>query len=1259
MDILNKKEGSFYSNKILVVSVFLMIVLGIVLLVHGTEGDTPTIKFISPSANNTVTTDTTYLINITFNASFTGNTNVTLDNSSINVTINSIVYNYSNMTCIDVEGEDSMTCNFTTTSLPNGTFNIVANARDNGTATSTVTLSNLTVYTGPPKILNITMSDPSPTKAGNVNFTFVFDRLMNTSLNVSMNISLATAGYVFNATNGSIKALHFDDAYTQNGPELTSTLIINVTLPLDRGNSTDGKAYVNISGAKDIASNSMEQNDTYTFVLDTVAPEVNLLTTNYINQSDLLLVFNFTDNLSTTAHCQLYLNSTLNNTNTSADNGTAINISMVRTENSELNWTIWCNDTANNMGYATVNRTVSFDNVAPVLASTAVFPQAGYYINSTGSTLANITATDALTGIKTTSTDSWITAYIGNSRILANYTVDEGIKTLNVSGTLLSLRLIANLSKLGIGLPENEPIVYEIYARDHAGNLANLSTTFYIDDTPPTVGAASLDASSYTQGDNLTISVQVNDTYAGVNRTNMTVFYINVTNVTGGSNIGAVDMVCPPAVAASVSCNFTYNTSLIPLGSYRVNGTIVAYDNAKVSSELQANNGNGTFALDFVVTDAGTPILSYITTNLTRVVKDVLAVVEINLTVNDSSGVDAIWATYGDNSSTVETHMFHEDGGVTDTSISILGGNCTILANSSGGTVRNNTLNITLHANDTTGSSTTLIISVIVENDPINVSSFTVSTKPYENGTIKINTTVFSWYGSPAVEFNITNTSVTDNGLSVTADCSLLDRAEKLYSCVNTTALTTNTETSTHSTIPLIAGNTSTVSVTNASQGSNSNDATLPSGISATVYANQTIHPIIGANLTVTFSDSGNFTTGINSLTVSSAVQDVVITGAELNGTVITLSSVNATAITNFTVDALPANHSFSNGTNFSYVQASLTTAVGTLLTAMVIQPQVNNASTFGDNLHTIAFNCTALNVLCNSSTRVYRAPFNITTNTTVSNTWTALAAPTLTNSSSGDVILTVTTSTFSIFALIIPPTAAADEDDDEEAASSSGGGGGGGAISSVTTAAASKTQVWTKLNKGSVALMNILNDQIAISKVKFTVQGPLDKPEMMVASLKEKPAEVSSASVAVYQYLEITTENIASTDIGDAYIEFSVDKSWLTTNGVSRADVVLLRYADGRWNELPTSFVREDGGVHYRATTGGFSYFAIGAKEGAEVTPAEEAAEEGITEPTGEAVTEPTGEEAKPMGMTTVLIIIAAIVVILIIIYSATKKKK
>ena len=201
----------------------------------------------------------------------------------------------------------------------------------------------------------------------------------------------------------------------------------------------------------------------------------------------------------------------------------------------------------------------------------------------------------------------------------------------------------------------------------------------------------------------------------------------------------------------------------------------------------------------------------------------------------------------------------------------------------------------------------------------------------------------------------------------------------------------------------------------------------------------------------------------------------------------------------------------------------------------------------------------------------------------------------------------------------------------DSAASSGSGVSGSGGGSSAGVTGQFGK-EVWASINAGETATVEVANGVVGVTEVSFVVPSTVYGTWVKVAKVDGLPSTVASFSGKVYKQIEIT-KGVTLTDdkIKNAAVDFKVEKTWLTEKGLTQNQVAIYRFADGKWNELVTAFVKDDGAfVHYTATTPGFSYFIIGEKgvgaAAAEVPAGEVAGEVPAGEVAGEV---PAGEVA------------------------------
>jgi len=149
--------------------------------------------------------------------------------------------------------------------------------------------------------------------------------------------------------------------------------------------------------------------------------------------------------------------------------------------------------------------------------------------------------------------------------------------------------------------------------------------------------------------------------------------------------------------------------------------------------------------------------------------------------------------------------------------------------------------------------------------------------------------------------------------------------------------------------------------------------------------------------------------------------------------------------------------------------------------------------------------------------------------------------------------------------------------------------------------------------------------------------------PKLMVTVKKATPSAAAPPTGDIYEYIEINLYWANPNDIESAAVVFTIPADWLREHGMTPEDVRLMRCVDGVWQTLETEVVGEESGLYrFRATTPGFSTFAIAAAPENVTTAAETNATTGeetnvttnvTTEVTTEATTVPaTTTPAAPL---------------------------
>jgi PGF-pre-PGF domain-containing protein len=118
----------------------------------------------------------------------------------------------------------------------------------------------------------------------------------------------------------------------------------------------------------------------------------------------------------------------------------------------------------------------------------------------------------------------------------------------------------------------------------------------------------------------------------------------------------------------------------------------------------------------------------------------------------------------------------------------------------------------------------------------------------------------------------------------------------------------------------------------------------------------------------------------------------------------------------------------------------------------------------------------------------------------------------------------------------------------------------------------------------------------VPVAVVEISIIPAVNIPSIMVSAEKANigPATQIPGNPRAY-YLDINWYWVRDADIKDVYITFSVDEGWMKQQGIAPENLVMMRYYDNSWHEIPTHVESHSNGrYYYIASASGVSYFAV-----------------------------------------------------------------
>ena len=202
-------------------------------------------------------------------------------------------------------------------------------------------------------------------------------------------------------------------------------------------------------------------------------------------------------------------------------------------------------------------------------------------------------------------------------------------------------------------------------------------------------------------------------------------------------------------------------------------------------------------------------------------------------------------------------------------------------------------------------------------------------------------------------------------------------------------------------------------------------------------------------------------------------------------------------------------------------------------------------------------------------------------------------------------------------------------------------------------------------LTPGGTNIVKVTKNEIGLKEISISVNNPANNVKITIEKLDGQPASVTKTITGnVYQYIQITHENLNDTNINKAVIKFNVTKTWISQNGFDASEIALARFSNGEWQKLITRALRQNNNeIEYEADSPGLSTFAIVAEKstappGATTTtiPTEEEA----TITTIVATTIPSAAGQTDFGFIGIIVFVIMVIFVLVyVVYMKMGKKK